>query len=60
MGVSASGPVSMYKQDALCEPNRRTQLYYADKGVVFRTDLVILATQSTKRLAFLRDVLPHV
>lgn len=39
---------------------KQTQLYYADKGVVFTADLVILATQSTKRLALFVDVLPHM
>lgn len=35
--------------------------YYADKGVVFNADLVILATQSTKRLAFFHSCPPtHV
>lgn len=39
---------------------QQTQLYYADKGVVFTADLVILATHSTKRLALFVDVLPHM
>lgn len=59
MGVSLSGLV----------PNLTTwcplwakqmHLSYADKGVVFSTDLVILATQSTKKHIFLIDVLPHM
>lgn len=47
MGVSASGLKTGYPLWA-----KHTQLYYADKGVVIDADLVILATQSTKRLVF--------